>query len=66
MPKIEEVNQMNRETLLKVLYFCPESDYYYESQAVMRKMSESQSTLDLLSKVKELVMRASPDSVRLP
>ena len=65
VPKIEEANQMNRETLINVLYFCPESDYYYESQAVMRKMSESQSTPDLLSKVKELVMRASPDSVRL-
>ena len=42
---------------MKVLYYCPESDFYYDDDEVMTDMKERWSKFQVLQKVKELIAR---------
>ena len=49
---------MPTDALLKVLFYCPESDFYYCSIAVMHRMAE-EDRKDIMKKVKDLISRVA-------
>ena len=50
---------MNKRKLMKVLYYCPDSSYYYDSWDVMKKMQEEWTHLEVHQKVMELIDKAT-------
>ena len=55
---------MSKSRLMKVLYYCPESDYYYDSDEEMTRMRDHLSRFEVLQKVKKLInrVRTTPDA----
>ena len=54
---------LNKRSLLKVLFYCPESDYYYESEEVMRDLLDNKSRPEIFRKVKQLINSVAIASV---
>ena len=50
---------MSKRDLMKVLYYCPESDYFYDSEDVMRDMKLNQTRPAVFKIVEELINRVS-------
>ena len=66
VPKLHQVQLMSKNLLMKVLYYCPESNYYYDSEEVMTDMKERWSKFKVLQEVKELITRViTADEVKI-
>lgn len=50
---------MSKRKLMKVLYYCPDSSFYYDSWDVMKKMEEEWTHLEVHQKVMELINKAT-------
>ena len=46
-----------------MLYYCPESNYYYDSDEVMTDMKEKWSRTQVMLKVKELIAKVSKSPI---
>ena len=55
LPTLHEVQCMNKEHLISLLQYCPESNYYYASDTVIKEMVDNQSRQDIFQKVKALI-----------
>ena len=54
---------MTKSNLLKVLQFTPESDFYYDSEEVMKAIEEKESRQDVLKRVKALIAKGSMSEI---
>ena len=44
---------------MKVLYYCPDSSYYYDSEEQMKEMRDEWTMLKVLQEVSKLILRVS-------
>ena len=58
LPTLHKVQVMQKDALLKVLYYCPESEFYYGNIAVMHRMAE-EDRKEIMKKVKDLINRVA-------
>ena len=59
LPTLSQVKHFDHNMLMKFLYYCPESDFYYDSHNVMKDMAKRQTRSDLARKLKQLIKRVS-------
>ena len=57
VPSLHTAHSMDKNTLLNVLYYCPESQYFHASDQIMEQMAQTESWSQILSKVKALYKR---------
>ena len=64
MPSLYNVQLMTKENLIDVLFYTPESNFYYSSEEARRKMEESDSRQDVLKMVKAMIFKHSMTGVK--
>ena len=57
VPTQDQARLMSKRDLMKVLYYCPESDYFYDSEDVMKDMELNQTRPTVFKIVEELINR---------
>ena len=63
VPSLVEVQLMVKEDLMRVLFYTPESKYYYCREDIMEEMTKNESRQDVLKKVKALITKSSMNGV---
>lgn len=59
VPTLNKVQLLNKNKLVKVLYYCPESDFYYDDFNIIRDMLNNWSRPDVMKQVKKLIRKSS-------
>lgn len=54
---------MEKQNLVQVLYYCPESNYYYDDHDLVRNMVTKWTRQEVLREVKALIARMNQWSV---
>lgn len=47
MPSLHEIQILTKENLMKILYYVPESDYYYCDDVIMKELEEKKSRQEI-------------------
>ena len=55
VPTYEEVQLLGKSMLIKILYYCPESDFYYDDHETIKEMLEKWTRKQVLQQVKQLI-----------
>ena len=50
---------------MKVLFYCPESELYYDNSGMIKEMHQKWSKSDVLKKVKELIKKVPVKGMQL-
>ena len=64
MPSLYNVQLMTKENLIDVLFYTPESNFYYSSEEARRKMEEQDTRQDVLKMVKAMIFERSMTGVK--
>ena len=65
VPSLHEIQLMVKEDLMRVLFYTPESEYYYCREEIVEDMTKNESRQDVLKKVKALIARCSMNGVNM-
>ena len=63
VPSLYNVQLMTKENLIEVLFYTPESNFYYSTEEARRKMEEQDTRQDVLKLVKAMIFKHSMGGV---
>ena len=63
VPSLYNVQLMTKENLIDVLFYTPESNFYYSTEEAKRKMVEQDTRQDVLKMVKAMIFKHSMNGV---